>query len=73
MISLYLPPLGLVFPDFLEVYSFFAIGTWRTEAICPQQKVLKLNNTEGLDPLVAATISVNPCTGKQILSIKDYI
>ncbi|KAH7316526.1 hypothetical protein B0I35DRAFT_354379 [Stachybotrys elegans] len=41
-------------------------GTWRTHAVDDAAKFLKINK-EGITPLQAATVSVNPCTAYRIL------
>ncbi|TPX67739.1 hypothetical protein SpCBS45565_g03641 [Spizellomyces sp. 'palustris'] len=41
-------------------------GTWRTHASCKPDELLKLNK-HGISPLIAATISVNPCTAYRML------
>lgn len=46
------------------------LGTWRTEAICEQGDLIKIDN-RGIDPLVAATVSVNPCSAYAML--QDYV
>ncbi|ODQ79760.1 hypothetical protein BABINDRAFT_161460 [Babjeviella inositovora NRRL Y-12698] len=42
-------------------------GTWRTHALTPSKDLIKVSN--GLSVQQAATISVNPCTAYQLLTI----
>ncbi|KAI9105436.1 hypothetical protein DFS34DRAFT_644251 [Phlyctochytrium arcticum] len=42
-------------------------GTWRTHAICGTKELLTVDRKKGVDPLVAATITVNPCTAFRML------
>jgi trans-2-enoyl-CoA reductase len=45
-------------------------GTWRTHALAQKDQVLKIENKEGITPLQAGTVSVNPCTAYRML--KDF-
>ncbi|KAK5635788.1 hypothetical protein RRF57_011500 [Xylaria bambusicola] len=44
-------------------------GTWRTHAVAPADGVIKVDK-EGLNPLQAGTVSVNPCSAYRML--RDY-
>ncbi|RKF54911.1 Enoyl- reductase, mitochondrial [Erysiphe neolycopersici] len=46
-----------------------AFGTWRTHALAQEDDVLRIEK-EGISPIQAATISVNPCTAYRLL--KDF-
>jgi hypothetical protein len=37
--------------------------TWQTVAVADESSILKLPNVTGINPIIAATISVNPPTG----------
>jgi trans-2-enoyl-CoA reductase len=37
-------------------------GTWRTHAQTTENGLLKIENTDGITPVQAGTVSVNPCT-----------
>ncbi|ANB13403.1 Etr1p [Sugiyamaella lignohabitans] len=43
-------------------------GTWRTHISVDESQVYKLRSSEGLTPLQAATVSVNPTTAHQMLT-----
>jgi trans-2-enoyl-CoA reductase len=45
------------------------LGTWRTFAAADVHQVQKINK-QGLSPLQAATLAVNPCTAYRML--KDF-
>ena len=45
-------------------------GTWRTHALAEEKNVLKIEDKEGLTPIQAGTVSVNPCTAYRML--KDF-
>ncbi|KAH7077990.1 hypothetical protein BKA63DRAFT_276587 [Paraphoma chrysanthemicola] len=47
-------------------------GTWRTHAAATTDQVVKLDDTmrEGISPLQAGTVSINPCTAYRML--KDF-
>lgn len=47
-----------------------AFGTWRTHAQTTADKVTSIGDHEGITPLQAATVSVNPCTAYRML--KDF-
>lgn len=42
-------------------------GTWRTHAQTTRDKFLPLRNKDGITPLQAGTVSVNPCTAYRML------
>ncbi len=42
-------------------------GTWRTHALAAEEHVLKIENTDGLSPVQAGTVGVNPCTAYRML------
>ncbi|POS83320.1 hypothetical protein EPUL_004492, partial [Erysiphe pulchra] len=44
-------------------------GTWRTHALAKEDDVLRIEK-EGINPIQAATVSVNPCTAYRLL--KDF-
>ncbi|KAI1343612.1 NAD(P)-binding protein [Xylariaceae sp. FL0016] len=44
-------------------------GTWRTHALTPADSVIKIDK-EGLQPVQAGTVSVNPCSAYRML--RDY-
>ncbi|KAI9013035.1 hypothetical protein BC832DRAFT_589997 [Gaertneriomyces semiglobifer] len=41
-------------------------GTWRTDAVCASEELVKLHS-DGVSEVMAATISVNPCTAFRML------
>ncbi|KAF2148213.1 trans-2-enoyl-CoA reductase-like protein [Myriangium duriaei CBS 260.36] len=45
-------------------------GTWRTHAQTTRDKFLPVRNKDGITPLQAGTVSVNPCTAYRML--KDF-
>lgn len=45
-------------------------GTWRTHAQTTIDKLVPIGNHDGISPLQAATVSVNPCTAYRML--KDF-
>ncbi|KAI0837961.1 NAD(P)-binding protein [Hypoxylon sp. FL0890] len=45
-------------------------GTWRTHALTPVDTVIKVEK-DGLNPLQAGTVSVNPCSAYRML--RDYV
>ncbi|KAI1379022.1 NAD(P)-binding protein [Hypoxylon crocopeplum] len=45
-------------------------GTWRTHALVPADAVIKVDK-EGLNPVQAATVAVNPCSAYRML--RDYV
>ena len=47
------------------------LGTWRTNLQIPSEKVIKVENKEGLKPIDAATITVNPITAWRMLT--DFV
>jgi trans-2-enoyl-CoA reductase len=47
-----------------------SFNTWQTHAIADAQSILKLPDTTGISPIIAATISVNPPTAYRML--KDF-
>jgi trans-2-enoyl-CoA reductase len=44
-----------------------SFGTWRTHALAEESNVLKIDNKDGLTPIQAGTVSVNPCTAYRML------
>ena len=46
-------------------------GTWRTHAQMTPSNLLKIENKEGITPIQAGTVSVNPCTAYRML--KDFV
>jgi len=42
-------------------------GTWRTHAQTTEEHLLKLEDKEGIAPIQAGTVSVNPCTAYRML------
>ena len=42
-------------------------GTWRTHMAVDETQLLKIDNKDGLTPLQAGTVSVNPCTAYRML------
>ena len=42
-------------------------GTWRTHAQTTEEHLLKLEDKEGITPIQAGTVSVNPCTAYRML------
>jgi trans-2-enoyl-CoA reductase len=47
--------------------SSTGFGTWRTHAVADYSQVLKIENKEGLTPMQAGTVSVNPVTAYRML------
>ncbi|KAJ3277392.1 hypothetical protein HK104_003341 [Borealophlyctis nickersoniae] len=41
-----------------------SLGTWRQQTVCAPQQLLRLGNVEGISPVTAATVSVNPSTAE---------
>ncbi|KAI1806946.1 NAD(P)-binding protein [Daldinia bambusicola] len=46
-------------------------GTWRTHALAPADALIKIENRDGLTPLQAATVAVNPCSAYRML--RDFV
>jgi trans-2-enoyl-CoA reductase len=46
-------------------------GTWRTHAQTTEDELLKIEDKEGVTPIQAGTVSVNPCTAYRML--KDFV
>ena len=49
------------------IMKYTGQGTWRTHMAIDESKLLKIDNKEGLTPLQAGTVSVNPCTAYRML------
>lgn len=45
-------------------------GTWRTHAQTTEEELVKIEDKDGLTPIQAGTVSVNPCTAYRML--KDF-
>lgn len=44
-----------------------ALGTWRTHLQTTEDNLTRIENNEGITPVQAGTVSVNPCTAYQML------
>ncbi|RKO93607.1 hypothetical protein BDK51DRAFT_21152 [Blyttiomyces helicus] len=61
---------GLKVGDFALPLSKAFAGTWRSQAQCQPDDLMRID-IDGVSPIIAATISVNPCTAYRML--KDFV